>query len=73
MYVIENCPFCGDFAFLMKDSTSLRNYLDLPAWFVQCHGCGIRTLKGEMSEVITTWNRRVKDESNSNDVEEEMD
>lgn len=56
---LELCPCCGDYAFLMNDTNSLANYYGLPCWFVMCHGCGLRTQKGEKEEVIRDWNRRV--------------
>lgn len=58
---LELCPCCGDYAFLMNDTASVLNYYGLPTWYVQCHGCGLRTQKGEKEEVINTWNRRVND------------
>lgn len=58
-YVLELCPCCGDYAFLMQDNDSLLSYYGLPNWFVQCHNCGLRTQKGEKEEVIRSWNRRV--------------
>lgn len=73
MTIIERCPCCGDYAFLMNDTQSLRNYYGLPCWYVQCHGCGIRTMKGEKEEVIETWNRRVSNEAIDSDDEAQMD
>lgn len=74
MKYLELCPCCGDYAFIMNDTQSLRNYYGLPCWFVQCHGCGLRTPKGEQDEVILKWNRRVT--VTNEDIEEiytEMD
>lgn len=58
MKALELCPCCGDYAFLMNDTDSIRNYYGLPCWYVQCLNCGLRTKKGEMDEVINNWNTR---------------
>mgnify|MGYP003304109884 CR=1 FL=1 len=69
MKILELCPCCGDYGFLM---TRNSDFYDLPLWYVQCHNCGLRTSYGEKYEVIRKWNRRVKDEQ-SEDGDTEMD
>lgn len=73
MTVLELCPCCGDYAFLMRSNSSLLLDYDLPTWYVQCHGCGLRTTKGEKEEVIERWNRRVSNEPIDSDDEAQMD
>lgn len=75
MRYLDLCPCCGDYAFLMNDSNSILNYYGYPCYYVQCHGCGLRTTKGDMDEVIEKWNRRVYNEHTETveDFETQMD
>ena len=58
MNIVELCPCCGDYAYLLEDTNSILNYYGYPCWYVQCLGCGLRTTKGDKDEILNKWNRR---------------
>ena len=50
MSVLNACPFCGDYAFLVESGGSTA---------VHCFGCSVQTqYKNTRDDAISLWNRR---------------